>query len=116
MAKLQKVESVIEQLHAACLAGGELGDLLGNAVVWLEMQKDRADAAEEAIINAMRDVPWIEHPGTGDPPTPFPDYVQVRFRDGDTLCGVRWDWDQNWSWSNEMHNGDIVAYRALPAP
>lgn len=115
MSKLQKIEAVIESLHVACMAEGDLSELLGNAVVWLEMQKHRADSAEEAIEDALRDVPWVEHPGNGDPTPDFPDYVQVRFRDGTTRCGVRWDWDQNWSWSSKPRDGDIVAYRALLA-
>lgn len=59
---------------------------------------------------------WKPHAGMQDPPLRGDTHVEVMFRDGDTLTGTVHDWDQNWQWSedDEMHDGDIVAYRVLP--
>ncbi len=91
--------------------------LLAYGSHYLESRDADAEAAQEAILDVMRDVPWIEHDGSGDPPMWFPEYVQVRFRDGEEMLGVRWDWDQNWCWTDadEPRDGHIMAYRAMPA-
>lgn len=120
----QDIDAIITEvgaLQASIYYGGKdstTAELLGHAFVWLQNLHSRAESAEQAIKDAMSRVPWIDHDGHGDPPRDFPDYVQVRFRDGDEVCGVRWDWDQNWSWGGSAaeHSGDIVAYRALTHP
>jgi hypothetical protein len=94
----------------------EVTKALGDAYIHLQNRDWDARCAEEALVDAIRDVPWIEHRGRHDPPRDFPEYVQVKFRDGETMFGVRYDWDENWWWKEgqEIHDGDIVAYRALP--
>jgi hypothetical protein len=111
MTKLMTVAATIDALRRA------RGDVLyGHACLNLEIRDRAARMAVGAIEDALRDVAWVDHDGRGDPPKTYPEYVQVRFRDGDTMCGIRWDWDQNWCWSRsgELHDGDIVAYRCLP--
>lgn len=123
MTALRDIHTVIEEVGKVQrdrLRDGQqddLTELLGQAYFWLQNLNRAATCAERAIEDALRDVPWIDHHGLGDPPLAYPDYVQVRFRDGETRFGARWDWDQNWQWlgSDKEHDGDIVAYRAMPA-
>lgn len=66
------------------------------------------------LHRAVSDVPWTDHHGRGDPPRKTPDFVQVKFHDGETCFGIRWDWDQNWCWKpGALTPGSIVAYRTL---
>jgi len=81
-----------------------------------ENMVERGDHSGDVLKSLQRAVsrlPWVKHHGRGDPPRDTPDFVQVQFHDGDTAFGIRWDWDQNWSWTGDPEPGCIVAYRTL---
>lgn len=58
---------------------------------------------------------WHSHDGLSDPAIHGQTPIEVRFRDGDTACGVVHDWDQNWQWAQSerglVAGGAIVAWR-----
>lgn len=95
----------------------EITAILAYASHYLESRDRAARSAEQAMEDALRDIPWVDHVGLVDPPEPTPDYVQVKFRDGETMFGIRWNWDENWWWEpdGKQHDGNIVAYRFLPS-
>lgn len=109
------VRSDTEMAMALCLLAAR-AEAAEARIKGLETARGDDRAIADLVRAYLRDREWVEHHGKGDPPRETHWLVEVRFRDGDTAIGARWNWDENWGWeaSAEQHDGDIVAYRAFP--
>ena len=109
--KLGKLAETLERELAAAIAQrDEARHQYAEAIMDAGAARIERDSARMKLDLAKKE--WIEWPG-GDCPVDDRTPVWLRFRDGEERLT---QWPDDWWWSHDHGDADIVAYRLADSP